>query len=60
MNSTTDSLPTYEQVMREDSLIQKDHDAKFNCKESFLVLLGIVLFGFLIFCFVFFLNKNEL
>ncbi len=56
MNSTTDSLPTYEQVMYEDSKKQlEEDDDEFDCKHSFLAFLGMVLFCFFVFCFVFFI-----
>jgi hypothetical protein len=56
MNSTTDSLPTYEQVVYEDSKMQlEEDDDEFDCKYSFFTFLGMVLFCFFIFCFVFFI-----
>jgi hypothetical protein len=54
MNNTTDSLPTYEQVVYEDSKIQLEKD-ETSCKHSFLAFLIIILFCFFTFSLVFFI-----
>lgn len=54
MNNTTDSLPTYEQVVYEDSKIQLEND-KTSYKHSFFAFFVIVLFCFFTFFLVFFI-----
>lgn len=57
MNSTTDSLPTYEEVIKSDLKIrvEEDDDDELDCQRSFCAFTGIVLFSFFVFCFVFFI-----